>query len=130
VRGGLDAEDSVFAAEVRKAIFTFGHLPRRLKAMDVPKVLRAIEARTTALALAAAQRGKEDEVAAVDFVLASLPQRLAQSIQDEMATFERIKPVEAEAAQTAILNAVRDRAASGEIELVEEEDGTEAGPRS
>ena len=127
VLGGLDVEDSAFAAEVRKAIFTFAHLPRRLKSMDVPKVLRTIEARTTALALAAAQRGKEDEVAAADFVLASVPQRLAQSIRDEMATFERIKPAEAEAAQTAILNAVRDRAALGEIDLVDEEDGAEPG---
>ena len=76
------------------------------------------------LALVAAQRGKEDEVAAAEFVLASLPQRLAQSIQEEMATFDRIKPAEAEAAQAAILNAVRDRAAAGEIELVEEEDGS------
>lgn len=125
VLGGLDAEDQAFAAEVRKAIFTFVHLPRRLKVADVPKLLRAIEPRVAALALAAAQRGKEDEVAAADFVLGGLPQRLAESIREEMATFERIKPAEAEAAQAAILNAVRERAASGEIELVEEEDATE-----
>ncbi|EYD77064.1 Flagellar motor switch protein FliG [Rubellimicrobium mesophilum DSM 19309] len=126
VLGGLDAEDKAFAAEVRKAIFTFAHLPRRLKAADVPKVLRAIEPRVAALALAAAQKGKEDEVAAAAFLLASLPQRLAESIREEIATFDRIKPAEAESAQAAILAAVRERVALGELELVEDEDGQAA----
>jgi len=119
---GLDAEDSAFAAEVRKAIFTFGHLARRLKAMDVPKVLRNVETRVAALAMAAAQRGTPAEVESAEFLLASLPQRLADSIREEIATFERIKPAEADAAQTAVLNAVREKVASGDIELADEED--------
>jgi flagellar motor switch protein FliG len=126
VLGGLEAEDKAFAAEVRKAIFTFAHLPRRLKAMDVPKVMRALETRMAGLALAAAQKGKPDDVEAADFLLKSLPQRLAESIREEIATFERIKPAEAEAAQAAILAAVREREAAGEIELVSD-DEAEAG---
>ena len=126
VLGGLDAEDSAFAAEVRKAIFTFGHLAARLKAVDVPKVLRGVETRVSALALAAAQRGTPAEVESAEFLLASLPQRLADSIREEIATFERIKPAEAEAAQTAVLDAVRERVGLGEIELVVDEDGDAA----
>ena len=123
VLGGLDAEDTVFAAEVRKAIFTFEHLARRLKAMDVPKVLRGVETRVSALALAAAQRGTPAEVESAEFLLASLPQRLADSIREEILTFERIKPAEAEAAQAAVIDAVREKVGLGEIELVEEEAG-------
>ncbi|TNC73438.1 FliG C-terminal domain-containing protein [Rubellimicrobium roseum] len=122
VLGGLDAADRDFAAGVRRAIFTWVHLPRRLRAADVPKVLRGVEPRTAALALAAAARGAPDEVATAEFLLGSLPQRLAESLREEMAGIERIKPAEAEAAQATVVTAVRDRAAAGEIELVDPEE--------
>jgi flagellar motor switch protein FliG len=54
VLGGLDAEDPPFAAEVRKAIFTFQHIPLRLKAADVPRVLRGVDTKVIATALLAA----------------------------------------------------------------------------
>ncbi|WP_246082407.1 FliG C-terminal domain-containing protein [Rubellimicrobium rubrum] len=123
VLGGLDVQDSVFAAEVRKAIFTFSHLSKRLKAADVPKIMRLVDTRMAALALASAAKGKEDEVAAAEFILSSLPQRLADTLREEMQGLERIKPAEAEAAQAAVVNVVRERAALGEIELETEEDG-------
>ena len=70
-----------------------------------------------ALALAAASKGKEEDVAAAEFLLSSVPQRLAASLREEMEALERIKPAEAEAAQAAVVNTVRERAAIGEIEL-------------
>ncbi|WP_246849306.1 FliG C-terminal domain-containing protein [Rubellimicrobium arenae] len=127
VLGGLEVADKDFAAEVRRAIFTFTHLPRRVKAADVPRLLRLVEPRVAAIALAAAERsGKADEMEAAEFLLESLPQRLADTIREEMATLERIKPVDAESAQAAIVNTVRDRAALGEIELVDPEDAQAA----
>jgi flagellar motor switch protein FliG len=126
VLGSLDAEDRDFAASVRKAIFTFRHLPQRLKPMDVPRVLRGVAPRVAALALASAQKGAPDDVAAAEFLLASLPQRLADSLREEMAALERIKPAEADAAQAALVAAVRERVEAGEIELVETEEEGEA----
>jgi flagellar motor switch protein FliG len=126
VLGSLEAEDQEFAAAVRKAIFTFRHLPLRLKAMDVPKVLRGVEPRVAALALASAQAGAPEDVAVAEFLLASLPQRLADSLREEMTALERIKPAEAEAAQATVVAAVRERVEAREIELVETEDESEA----
>lgn len=125
VLGALEAEDRDFAAAVRKAIFTFVHLPARLKPADVPRVLRGVANPSVALALAAAQRGKPDEVATAEFLLASLPQRLADTIREEMSTLGRIKAPQAEAAQAEIVARVREQAAAGEIELLDPE-GEEA----
>lgn len=122
VLGGLDAADSAFAAGVRKSIFTFAHLPLRVRAADVPKVLRTLEPRVTALALGSAQAAGGDLAEAAAFLLSSLPQRLAESLREEMSSIERIKPADAGSAQAAVVAAARDRAASGEIELQEPEE--------
>jgi flagellar motor switch protein FliG len=119
---GLDGDDPAFAAEVRRAIFTFAHLPRRLRPADVPRVLRGLEPRTIATALVAARSGTGGEAEAADFLLAALPQRLADSLREEMEGIARVRPAEGEAAQAAIVTAARDRAAAGEIELVEPEE--------
>ena len=119
VLGGLDAEDGAFATEVRRAIFTFPHLPRRLKPADVPKVLRELDARTVAIALEAAQRGRPEELEAAQFLLASVPQRLADSFREEIASLDKVKPSQAESAQAAVVAAARDKAAAGEIEFLE-----------
>lgn len=125
VLGGLDAEDPPFAAEVRKAIFTFAHVPLRLKAADVPKVLRGVEPKVIATALFAAQKGKPEEADAATYLLKSLPQRLAESLREEVAGMDRLKPGAGEAAQAAIIAELRQKVAEGEIELVEVE-GEEA----
>ncbi len=119
VLGGLDAEDPPFAAEVRKAIFTFQHIPLRLKATDVPRVLRGVDAKVIATALAAAQKGKPEEVETATYLLKSLPQRLAESLREEIAGLARLKPGAGEAAQAAIIAALREQAAAGEIELID-----------
>lgn len=126
VLGGLDAEDPPFAAEVRKAIFTFVHLPLRLRAADVPKVLRALDPKVVATALGAALRGKPDEAEAAQYLLRSLPQRLADSIREEIELLPRIRPAAAEAAQAAVVAEVRERAATREIELIDPEEEAEA----
>lgn len=128
VLGGLDAEDPPFAAEVRKAIFTFQHIPFRLRATDVPRVLRGVDAKVIATAFHAAQKGKPEEAETAAYLLKSLPQRLADSLREEVEGITRLKPGAGEAAQAAIIAEVRDRAAAGEIELIDPDEsdmGTE-----
>ncbi len=121
VLDGLEGADRDFALGVRKAIFTFAHVPRRLKAADVPRVLRSVEPRRIAQAIAAARLGPPEDGASADFILASLPQRLGDSLREEMETLGPVKPKDGEAAQAALVSAIREAAATGEIELVEEE---------
>ncbi len=118
---GLEAEDAAFAAEVRKAIFTFVHIPARLAPRAAPKITRLVEQPLLVTALAAAT-GKPGLEAAAEFILANISQRLAQGLREEIGARGRVKDKEAEDAMTAIIAAIRTLEASGEIALVQPEE--------
>lgn len=115
VLAGLDAEDAAFSAEVRKSIFTFAHVPHRVAAADVPKVMRVVDQSVVVTAMTASP-----DVA--EFLLGNLSQRLAQSFRDEMA--ERSPPSEkdGEAAMTAVIEGIRRLEAAREITLIQPEE--------
>ena len=118
---GLEAEDAAFAAEVRKAIFTFVHIPARLNPRDTPKITRLVEQPLLVTALAAAS-GKPGLEEAAEFILANISQRLAQGLREEMGTRGKIKDKDAEEAMNAIIGAIRTLESSGEITLIQEEE--------
>lgn len=118
---GLEAEDAAFAAEVRKAIFTFAHIPTRLNPRDTPKITRLVEQPQLVAALAAAT-GKPGLEEAAEFILANISQRLAQGLREEMGARGKVKEKEAEEAMTAIVAAIRTLEATGEITLILPED--------
>jgi flagellar motor switch protein FliG len=118
---GLEAEDAGFAAEVRKAIFTFVHIPTRLNPRDTPKVTRLVEQPQLVTALAAAV-GKPGLEEAAEFILANISQRLAQGLREEMGVRGKIKDKDAEEAMNALVNAIRTLEASGEIFLIQPEE--------
>ncbi|MBS3980244.1 MAG: flagellar motor switch protein FliG [Rhodobacteraceae bacterium] len=118
---GLEAEDAAFAAEVRKAIFTFVHIPSRLNPRDTPKITRLVEQPQLVTALAAAM-GKPGLADAAEFILSNISQRLAQGLREEMSARGRIKDRDAEEAMNAIIGAIRTLEASGEITLIQEEE--------
>ena len=118
---GLQETDAAFAEQVRRAIFTFIHLPARLAARDVPKLVRQVEpvALVTALAGAAADPA---HLTSAEFILANMSQRMAQSLREEMETRGIVKEKDAELAMNAVITAVRALEASGEIVLIRDED--------
>jgi flagellar motor switch protein FliG len=118
---GLEAEDAAFAAEVRKAIFTFVHIPARLNPRDTPKITRLVEqpVLVTALTAAMGKPGLED---AAEFILANISQRLAQGLREEIGARGRVKDKDAEEAMNAIIGAIRTLEASGEIVLLQEDE--------
>lgn len=117
---GLDAEDADFAGLVRKAIFTFAHVPERLDPRDVPRVLRAVEQQVLVTALVAAQRS-QPEVA--DFLLSNMSQRMADNLREEMASLGKVREKDGELAMAAIVNAIRSAESAGEVVLkVEDEE--------
>jgi len=120
---GLDETDADFAALVRRAIFTFVHLPDRVKPPDIPRILREVDQAVQVDALAGALEGELAPVA--EFLLSNMSKRMADTLRDEIAERGRVRPREAEAAQAGIVNAVRRLEAAGEISLVrpEEEGG-------
>lgn len=118
---GLEAEDAGFAAEVRRAIFTFIHIPSRLSPRDAPKITRLVEQAQLVTALAGAQ-GKPGLEDAAEFLLANISQRLAQGLREEMAARGKVKDKDAEEAMTAIISAIRTLEASREITLIQPEE--------
>lgn len=121
VLAGLETEDADFAAQVRKAIFTFVHLPARIVARDVPKIIRLVDQPVLVTALTAAQANGDQAVAA-EFLLANMSQRMAQGLREEMATRGKIKEKDGEEAMTAVITAVRQLEAAGELILISDED--------
>lgn len=117
VLAALDEQDGAFAAEVRKAIFTFAHIPARIAPRDLPKVLRLVDGGQLATALAAALA--DPALAPVaDFILSNISQRMAQSLREEAeAITPPPRPSDAEAAFARIIAAIRQLEAAGEIAL-------------
>lgn len=117
---GLDAEDRSFADEVRKAIFTFALIPKRIAPRDAPKIQRAVDQAVLVTALAAAESGADAE--AREFILANISQRMAASLREEIQERGKVKEREAEEAQGAIVTALRELEAAGELAFVAGED--------
>lgn len=116
---GLTAEDEAFAARVRRAIFTFAHLPERVAPRDLPRLIRGVDQPVLITALA----GSGPEFApVVEFILANLGQRMAQTLRDEIASAGPVREREAEAARNALIEAARNLDAQGEIRLIREEE--------
>ena len=118
---GLDEVDTTFAQAVRKAIFTFEHIPKRVLGRDVPKLVRTVEQNTLVTALAACF-GKPEMEEASEFILANMSQRMAQGLREEMAALGTVKDKVGEEAHNAVVSVIRDLEAAGEIVLAQEED--------
>ena len=121
VLAGLEAEDAGFAAQVRKAIFTFVHLPSRISARDIPKIIRIVEQPVMVTALTAAQ-ADADLAEAAEFILANMSQRMAQGLREEMVARGKVKAKDGEEAMNVVINAVRQLEASGELVLIKEDE--------
>ena len=112
---GLQETDALFAEEVRKAIFTFANIPTRIDARDVPKIIRGVPQPVLVTALAAA-KGANEPVA--EFILANMSQRMAATLREEIAGLGKVREKAGEEAMSAIVSAIREREAAGEIFLI------------
>lgn len=116
---GLEQEDSGFAAEVRKAIFTFGNIPERIDPRDVPKIIRDVSPEDLVTALAGAKGADE---APKDFILNNMSQRMADQLREEIESRGQVKESEVETAMNAVVATIRNLEAAGDIFLVAEDD--------
>jgi flagellar motor switch protein FliG len=113
---GLDEADSAFAEKVRRAIFTFVHIPARIRDRDVPKIVRMVDQTVLVTALAGAR--DPARAAAAEFILENLSQRLAQTVRDEVADRGAVKEKEAEEAQGVVVTAIRELESTGELSFI------------
>jgi len=120
VLSGLDESDAGFASSVRKAIFTFAHIPARLAARDVPKVIRVADPGDLVTALAAATEG--ELAAAAEHLLANMSTRMADNLREEVEEKGTVKTAEGEAAMNMVVAAIRELQQAGELELITPEE--------
>ncbi len=118
---GLEAEDAGFAEQVRRAIFTFVHLPARIMPRDMPKIVRIVDQSVLITALAGTV-GKPGLEEAGEFILANISQRMAQGLREEVAAKGKVKDKDVEEAMSAIILAIRQLEGTGELALVQPED--------
>jgi flagellar motor switch protein FliG len=112
---GLEARDADFAGEVRRAIFTFAHIPKRVEATDVPRILRQVEPDQLTLALAA---GMEAAPLSVEFILENMSKRLAEQMREEVEAAGKPREEEGDMAMAAVIAAIRDLEERGELRLI------------
>lgn len=117
--GGLETRDPGFAGDVRRAIFTFHHIPKRVAAADVPRILRRVEPDAVTRAIAA---GLDQAPVTVEFLLENMSKRLAEQIRDEAETMGKPRQEDGEAAMAEIVTAIRALEEDGEIRLIPPED--------
>lgn len=119
---GLDETDEGFATAVRKAIFTFGHMPTRIDPRDVPRILRNVEQADLVLACAGAPAMGLDD--AVEFVLSNMSARMADQIREDVQDAGTPRPADVETAMGNVVKAIRDMEVAGDLTLIvpEEED--------
>jgi flagellar motor switch protein FliG len=117
--GGLEARDAGFAGEVRRAIFTFQHIPKRVEPTDVPRILRRVDPDAVTRAIAA---GLEDAPLTVDFLLENMSKRLADQIRDDAEAMAKPRTEDGEAAMAEVVTAIRALEEEGEIRLIPPED--------
>jgi flagellar motor switch protein FliG len=121
---GLDEADQEFANLVRRAIFTFVHIPERVKPTDIPRITRDVDQAVLVTALAGAASGDLAPVA--EFILSNMGKRMAEAMREEMQERGRVRLRDAEEAMTAVVNAVRTLEAAGEIAYVAPEEDESA----
>lgn len=109
---GLDQDDAEFAGGVRRTIFTFRHIPDRVSSRDIPRIGREVENAVLVRALAGA---KDNDATAAEFILSSLPQRLAESLRGDIESAGEIRRRVAEVAMGEVVAAIRQLVATGEL---------------
>jgi flagellar motor switch protein FliG len=113
VLDGLRETDDGLATQVRRAIFTFADIPARIEGRDIAKVIRGVDQATLVTGLAGSENEKDKTAA--EFILSNMSQRMAASLRDEMSEKGKVAEKDAEAAMSAIIAAIRDLQAEGEL---------------
>ncbi|WP_231701008.1 flagellar motor switch protein FliG [Aliiruegeria sabulilitoris] len=118
---GLDETDRAFAAEVRKAIFTFANIPSRVTERDIPRVVRGIDQAVLVQALGYCA-GNADMEKARDYVLDNMSKRMAEALREEIGEAATVADTAGEEAMNTVVGEIRRLVEAGELLLVAEEE--------
>ncbi|NQW14607.1 MAG: flagellar motor switch protein FliG [Rhodobacter sp.] len=107
------------AEQIRRVMFTFGDIPDRVELKDVPKLVRAVDNKTLVTALAGALVSQKE---AAEFIFANMSKRLSQQLAEEVKEIGDVKPKDADAAMTKVIQGIRELEIQGELFLISPEE--------
>lgn len=119
VLDGLDIRDPEFASGVRRAIFTFHHIPKRIAASDIPRITGAVPGETLVTALAA---GLVQAPVAVEFILENMSKRMGEQLRDQAEAVATPRDADGEAAMQEVVLTIRRLEADGSLQLLSDDD--------
>lgn len=117
---GLDETDAGFAELVRRAIFTFGNIPKRIAPRDIPRVVRILDQDVLITALAGA--GPAGMQPAADYILENMSGRMADQLREAITERGTVKSADMEEATGQIVQAIRQMESEGELLLIVEDE--------
>ncbi|MCM2560990.1 flagellar motor switch protein FliG [Lutimaribacter sp. EGI FJ00015] len=123
---GLAQDDSAFADQVRKVIFTFPDIPQRVAPIDVPGILRSVDQPILLTALRFSTDLDGPNQAAAAHLLENISKRMADGLRDEMAELPPVRQKPGEEAQNAVIATIRRLEDAGEITLLASEEEEES----
>lgn len=111
----IEATQPAFAEEIRRKMFTFEDIPRRIEARDAGLVIRQVDTEVLLKALRhAADQGSE----AVEFLLGNISTRMADQLRQDLAEVGRLRRKDGEAAQAEVVAGIRTLEGEGRLRLV------------
>lgn len=110
----LDAADAPMAAALRKTLMTFEQFPARLNESAVAALFRSADRDTLMRAL---KHGETSAPQTVEFLLGNISKRMADQLREDLAALAAPSLEEGEAAQRALIAALKRLQKSGEIKL-------------
>ena len=115
---GLDEDDSEFASEVRRAIFTFANIPERVDKRDIPRIVKGIDAALLRTALARALADERIRASA-EFVLDNMSKRMADNLREEIDAADTPDETKGEEAMAGVVAHIRGMVDAGEVLLLD-----------
>jgi flagellar motor switch protein FliG len=109
---------------VQRTMFTFEDFTRRIDVMSLQKIIKEVPSETLIKALKMAQQ-KQPEV--YNYFLNNMSKRAAEGFTEEIENYGSLRLKDAEMAQQDIINLTRDLAKSGNIEIMDIEEGSADG---
>lgn len=111
----IQTTQPAFAEEVRRKMFTFEDIARRIEPRDAGIVIRQVEAETLLKALRhAADQGSDT----VEFLLGNISSRMADQLRQDLAEVGRLRRKDGEAAQAEVVAGIRALEAEGRLRLI------------
>jgi flagellar motor switch protein FliG len=119
ILGCIETNQPELAGAIRRKMFTVEDIPVRVPARAAPAVIRSI-GQETLLKVLFVTRDTAPEVG--EFLLSNISSRMAERLREELKQITSVRRKDGERAQAEIIRVIRELAARGEIELIEEEE--------